>query len=77
VVNIGTRQLGRERAANVIDVPPETKAIKNAIDKALNDAKFRKKAKECTNPYGDGNTAGRIIKILKKMEADADFLQKR
>jgi GDP/UDP-N,N'-diacetylbacillosamine 2-epimerase (hydrolysing) len=77
VVNIGTRQHGRERAANVIDVPPEKEAIRNAIDLALNDAKFIKRARNCQNPYGDGNATPRIIKILKELEVDEEFLQKR
>ena len=77
VVNIGTRQHGRERAANVIDMPPEKEAIKNAIERALNDTKFIKRARNCQNPYGDGKAISRIVKIIKELEVDEDFLQKR
>src|SRR5258707_6028513 len=34
-VNVGIRQLGREHAANVIDVPAKRKAIQGAIKRAL------------------------------------------
>ena len=39
-INIGNRQQGRERAANVIDVPHEKNAIVAAIHKALGDTDY-------------------------------------
>ncbi len=77
VINIGTRQLGREKAANVIDVVNEKEAIEMAIDKALNDSQFRSILEGVVSPYGDGHATDRTIKIIKEMEYDADFLQKR
>lgn len=65
VVNIGTRQIGRERARNVIDVPYEKNKIYNAINKALYDKNFRNSLKTLINPYGNGKTAGKIVKVLK------------
>lgn len=64
-VNIGTRQNGRERAENVIDVPHDRKKIRNAIQKALFDTEFRNKIKTVNNPYGDGNASEKIVEILK------------
>ncbi|OFX23728.1 MAG: UDP-N-acetyl-D-glucosamine 2-epimerase, UDP-hydrolysing [Bacteroidetes bacterium GWA2_31_9b] len=64
-VNIGTRQQGRERAANVIDVDYNKGLIKKAIHKALYDEEFRKKVKVLRNPYGDGHSAEKIVEILK------------
>jgi UDP-N-acetylglucosamine 2-epimerase (non-hydrolysing)/GDP/UDP-N,N'-diacetylbacillosamine 2-epimerase (hydrolysing) len=65
VVNIGTRQQGRERAKNVIDVPYEKNKIYKAINKALYDKKFRDSLKTLINPYGQGKTAEKIVKVLK------------
>lgn len=65
VVNIGTRQNGRERAKNVINVPYERSKIYNAINQALFDKSFRNSLKILINPYDKGKTAEKIVKILK------------
>lgn len=69
-VNIGNRQMGRERAANVIDVTNDSKSIKAGIDKALFDEEFRKFVKTIKNPYGIGNSSEQIVKILKEVSLD-------
>ena len=66
-VNIGTRQQGRLRTESVIDVPYDSNKIEKAIRKAVFDKNFRKLVKEITNPYGNGNSASKIVKILKKV----------
>ena len=63
VVNVGMRQQGRERAANVIDVAAETSAILAAIHSALA-PEFRSSLLGMTNPYGDGRAAKTIAHIL-------------
>ncbi|MEK8023144.1 MAG: UDP-N-acetylglucosamine 2-epimerase [Candidatus Hydrogenedentota bacterium] len=70
VVNVGTRQQGRERAGNVIDVPfepglPGINAITDALKKALHDEDFRGLARTCRSPYGDGHAAEKIVSILE------------
>ena len=75
-VNIGTRQQDRERAKNVIDVNYEKKAIRSGIEKALFDLEYRKSVKAMVNPYGDGKSAMRIIKLLKIINLDG-IVQKR
>ncbi len=77
VVNIGTRQEGRERAKNIIDVVHKKEEIKKAIKKALYDEDFKKEVKKCRNPYGDGKTAERIVKILSSINIDRKLIQKR
>ena len=65
VVNIGDRQKGRIRAANVIDVfECESGKIEAAINKAMSDD-FRDSLKGLNNPYGDGNTSEKIVKIIR------------
>jgi UDP-N-acetylglucosamine 2-epimerase (non-hydrolysing)/GDP/UDP-N,N'-diacetylbacillosamine 2-epimerase (hydrolysing) len=64
-INIGTRQQGRERAGNVIDVPNNKTKIVEAIKKAVFDEDFRKYVRSLENPYGNGTSAEQIVKILK------------
>ncbi|MGA8742267.1 MAG: UDP-N-acetylglucosamine 2-epimerase [Terracidiphilus sp.] len=63
VVNVGMRQQGRERARNILDVPADTAAITAALKRAIDPA-FRKKLSGMTNPYGTGNAAKTIAKVL-------------
>ena len=77
VVNIGSRNVGREHGENVIFVAANKNKILRGIKMALYDEKFRRKVKKCKNPYGDGKTAGRIIKILNKIKINKKLLQKK
>jgi UDP-hydrolysing UDP-N-acetyl-D-glucosamine 2-epimerase len=76
VVNIGSRQGGRERAANVIDVPVDSAAIRRAIAHAI-DPTFRQSLVGMRNPYGDGRAGQRIADALPGLLARADLLKKR
>ena len=77
VINIGNRQNGRLRAANVIDVHHDAKAISSAIDKVLSDKEFKNQLKSVTNYYGDGKSAKRIVDVLEKVEITPQLIQKR
>jgi UDP-N-acetylglucosamine 2-epimerase (non-hydrolysing)/GDP/UDP-N,N'-diacetylbacillosamine 2-epimerase (hydrolysing) len=68
-VNVGMRQQGRERAANVIDAPAETGAIVAALTRALDPA-FRAGLKGMDNPYGNGTAATTIARVLTTVELD-------
>ena len=76
-VNIGTRQRGRERGSNVIDVGYNKGEIKSAIIKSLYDDDFKTMIKGSKNPYGDGNSGERIADILSNIKIDDYLLQKR
>jgi len=76
VVNIGTRQEGRERAENVIDAGYQRDSIKKAIQKALFNTDFQEKVKMCKNPYGDGKTSEKITSILSDIRIDTKILKK-
>jgi len=76
-INIGTRQRGRERGDNVIDVSYDRTEIKSAIFKALHDEVFRKRMRDSKNPYGDGKSGKRIADILERILINEDLLQKR
>ena len=76
VINIGSRQKSRERSMNVIDVSAKKTEILEAIRKALHDDAFRQALKAISNPYGDGETAERIVEILRKTKIDSSLLRK-
>lgn len=70
-VNIGDRQKGRLQAASVINCPASAPDIARAIGEAL--------ARDCAgtvNPYGDGDSSGRILRILKEVGDPRALLKK-
>ncbi len=77
MVNIGGREKGRERAANIIDVDYNKKQIKKGIQKAIYDKNFLAKLKNCKNPYGDGKVGPKIAKILSKIPINKKLLEKK
>ena len=76
VVNIGSRQRGRIRARNVIDVEPRHKAISSAIRRATHPS-FRQTLKQVRNPYGDGRASVRIVTKLRATELGRRLLSKQ
>ena len=62
-VNIGSRQLGRERGQNVIDVDHDRKEISDAVQTHI---KRGKPTRDLL--YGDGKAGGRIADRLSKVE---------
>lgn len=77
VVNIGSRQKGREKGFNVLDVDYDQGEIKDAILKAVNDLEFIQMVRDGENPYGDGQTSTRVLKILKEITLDQKLLHKQ
>jgi len=75
VVNIGTRQQGRVRAANVIDVGYERGQVEAGVRRAVDPA-FRAGLKDLVNPYGRGDAAETIVDRLKEVELDERLVAK-
>ncbi len=71
VVNIGSRQDGRVRAANVIDVPCNATAISKAIQLATSRG-FRGKLLGMSNPY-DARQNGNVSRSIKNTLRDLDI----
>lgn len=69
VVNIGTRQNGRMRAQNIMDVGHDDEEIKNAIEKQLENGRY-----ERSNMYFQKGTSKNISDILSKINL---YKQKR
>jgi UDP-hydrolysing UDP-N-acetyl-D-glucosamine 2-epimerase len=58
-VNIGSRQVGRDRGPNVMDVNPDRAEIAGAIRRQLAHGRYEK-----ADMYGDGNAGARIAEVL-------------
>jgi UDP-hydrolysing UDP-N-acetyl-D-glucosamine 2-epimerase len=70
-INIGDRQRGRTAPASVIQCAPERAAIAAALATA--------RTLDCSavvNPYGDGQSAGRILDALRAMPPASALLKK-
>lgn len=76
VVNIGTRQEGRTRGANVVDVGWSIPDISKAVGRATSDA-FKASFLNEPNPYGDGHAAVRISRLLATAPDTMTLLNKR
>tara|TARA_Y100000591_G_scaffold333366_1_gene376536 strand:- start:2158 stop:3303 length:1146 start_codon:yes stop_codon:yes gene_type:complete len=76
VINIGTRQQGRTKSINVVDAKYDRfdilKGMKRVISK-----KFKRKLTFLRNPYGDGNSSKKIVKIIKKLDLKNFNTQKK
>ena len=70
VVNIGTRQNGRERGKNVIDVGYNSNEIIEAIKRNVQHGRFPSES-----IYGDGNSSKKIADILAS--CDLSCIQKK
>jgi UDP-hydrolysing UDP-N-acetyl-D-glucosamine 2-epimerase len=62
VVNIGSRQMGRERGQNVLDAPYDRYAIMDSIKKQLNNGRYVQ-----SKLYGDGGAGVRISQLLAEV----------
>lgn len=59
VVNIGDRQIGRERCANVIDAPWSAAEIQAAVARQIAHGRY-----SSSNLYGDGFAGSRIAELI-------------
>jgi UDP-hydrolysing UDP-N-acetyl-D-glucosamine 2-epimerase len=66
-VNIGTRQEGRDRGANVVDVPYDRREIRAAIESNLTSERL-----ESDPLYGDGRSGERIAELLTKVPLEIE-----
>lgn len=71
-VNIGDRQDGRLRASSVLDCPAERLSIADTLSQAL-----KLDCSMVTNPYGDGYSAERIVKVLASLQNPSALTRKK
>jgi UDP-hydrolysing UDP-N-acetyl-D-glucosamine 2-epimerase len=75
-VNIGSRQLGRLRGANVLDVGYDADEIVAATKRCLSDESFRKVSRVGKNPYGVGDAGPKIAAVLASVPLGQSLLRK-
>ena len=63
VVNIGTRQTGRDRGKNVVDCNYHSLEIEKAIKYLIRHGKYKTETL-----YGNGNSGSKIVQILNYCE---------
>lgn len=76
VVNVGSRQEGRMRGKNVIDVGDTVVEIRDGIRKVAS-ASFRRSIEKVKNPYDQGGAALKIVDVLARVKLDRALLCKR
>jgi UDP-N-acetylglucosamine 2-epimerase (non-hydrolysing)/GDP/UDP-N,N'-diacetylbacillosamine 2-epimerase (hydrolysing) len=76
-VNIGSRQDGRLRGSNVIDVDYDAGRIAAAIERCLHDEALRERCRRADNPYHLGNAGKKIADVLAGVALDERLLRKR
>ncbi len=75
-VNVGIRQQGRERPANVLDADAQPTTILAAIRKAAS-VEFRQSIAGMRNPYGEGHASEKIVSVLTTLPSAEILLLKR
>jgi UDP-N-acetylglucosamine 2-epimerase (non-hydrolysing)/GDP/UDP-N,N'-diacetylbacillosamine 2-epimerase (hydrolysing) len=76
-VNIGSRQEGRLRGENVIDVGYDEDAIFEAIERCFFNQEFRKTCAIAENPYWLGDAGSKIADILASVSLNQSILRKK
>jgi UDP-hydrolysing UDP-N-acetyl-D-glucosamine 2-epimerase len=76
VVNIGSRQDGRLRAANVIDAPCHRDQIARAITRACSPS-FRENIRDLISPYFQPDPVGAILERLRTVDLGPGLINKR
>lgn len=77
VINVGQRQQGRLRGANVLDLPLDSGAIFQAARRCAEDEAFRRLCREAPNPYGAGEAGPRIARVLATVPLGPELVKKR
>lgn len=75
-VNIGSRQSGRLRSSNVLDVGCDKNQILDAINHCFTDSEFRSHCRTLKNPYFFGGAAEKIAQILADSPSRQVLLRK-
>jgi len=76
VVNVGSRQTGRIKGMNVIDVKCSRASIRRGLRKALSE-EFRASLQGMANPYQKANASKTIVEVLGTVPLDEKLIVKR
>jgi UDP-N-acetylglucosamine 2-epimerase len=75
VIDIGPRQLGRERSANVINVPFDAARIERELKRIWNGGRPVRHSKR--NVYGGGGAGKRIADVLARLDLSDERLRRK
>lgn len=75
-VNIGSRQQGRLRGKNVIDVDYEKDSIVAAVSQCIYDINFREICRTAENPYHLGDAGKKIAAVLAEVPINQKLIRK-
>jgi UDP-N-acetylglucosamine 2-epimerase (non-hydrolysing)/GDP/UDP-N,N'-diacetylbacillosamine 2-epimerase (hydrolysing) len=76
-VNIGSRQDGRLRGQNVLDVGYDAAEIVAAVHRCISDEEFRQLCRTSDNPYYLGDAGPKIADVLARVPLDQALIRKR
>lgn len=76
-VNIGSRQEGRLRGSNVLDVGYVADEIATAVRRCMFDDEFRERCRATDNPYYLGDAGKKIADVLAQTPLTQEMLRKR
>jgi UDP-N-acetylglucosamine 2-epimerase (non-hydrolysing)/GDP/UDP-N,N'-diacetylbacillosamine 2-epimerase (hydrolysing) len=76
-VNIGSRQEGRLRGANVVDAGYNTADIVRTTHQCLYDTAFRVLCRNAENPYWLGDAGPKVAQVLADVALDTNLIRKR
>lgn len=75
VINIGSRQEGRERSANIIDISESAEQLDQALQHVLSDS-FKQNLNSTDNVYSKKNTSMNIVNLFKQFSKSDALIQK-
>ena len=75
VINIGSRQAGRERSANTVDIEESAFALSQALVQ-ISSRLFTEDLKNLHNVYEYPGTSGHIVRLLKETPSNREWIQK-
>ncbi|WP_368757126.1 UDP-N-acetylglucosamine 2-epimerase [Enterococcus avium] len=74
VINLGTRQNGREQSPNTLNAEITIEKIRETI-RTVGKKEFKDKVNKARNIYGDGKSAEKIVTILDRILEEKDNLK--
>ncbi|MEY8759790.1 UDP-N-acetylglucosamine 2-epimerase [Chryseobacterium tongliaoense] len=74
-INIGDRQKGRTQAKTIINCAVDQLQIEEAIDRTQNET-FMQSIKNLQNPYGNGDTTNKIMKVIESTDFSKLLIKK-
>ena len=76
-MNIGSRQEGRLRGQNVIDVDYDSSNIVDVVNNCFFDEKFKANCEATDNPYYLGDAGKKIADILSTAPLGTEIIRKK